>query len=72
MAQSKDADSALASGDDDAIARQICAFQTQLAGYGTKYMANYAPVQLLRSKIEDLKLERYSIIQQRLADRGAN
>jgi polysaccharide biosynthesis transport protein len=65
VAQLKNTDSALASGDDDAIARQICAFQTQLAGYGTKYMANYGPVQLLRSKIEDLKLERYSIIQQR-------
>jgi len=65
LAQYNDNDSSLASGDPDAIAKQICTLQTQLAGYGTKFMANYAPVQLIHRKIDDLKLTRDAIIQQR-------
>jgi polysaccharide biosynthesis transport protein len=65
LSQSMDNDSSLAGGDEQAIAKQICTLQTQLAGYGTKFMANYAPVQLLHRKIDDLKFTRDSIIQQR-------
>jgi succinoglycan biosynthesis transport protein ExoP len=65
LAQSRDNDSSLADGDQQAIARQIVALKTQLAGYGTKFMANYEPVQLLHRKIDDLKFTRDAIIQQR-------
>jgi succinoglycan biosynthesis transport protein ExoP len=65
LLQDKDNDSSLAAGDDQAIAKHICTLQDQLAGYGTKFMANYEPVQLLHRKIEDLKLTRDAIIQQR-------
>jgi capsular exopolysaccharide synthesis family protein len=60
-----DNDSSLAGGDEEAIAKQISVLQMQLAGFGTKFMANYEPVQLLHRKIDDLKLTRDAIIQQR-------
>jgi succinoglycan biosynthesis transport protein ExoP len=64
LAHDKDNDSSLADGDEQAIAKQIVSLQLQLAGYGTKFMANYAPVQLIHRKIDDLKLTRDAIIQQ--------
>ena len=58
-------DAAFADGDEQAIAHQIVALQSQLSNFSGHFMANYPAVQTTQRKIDDLKVTRDAIIRYR-------